>query len=69
LTVSPRVPHPVPAVINKEIAMKPACKAGGRWNTVVVTVSARDGRFPQGRIGLQFNAGPIKFRKLVVKEL
>ena len=64
--------------------MKPIYKAGGRWNTFeiyakgpeitvklngVVTVSAHDGRFPQGRIGLQFNAGPIKFRKLLVKEL
>ncbi|OFW28905.1 MAG: hypothetical protein A3H97_23180 [Acidobacteria bacterium RIFCSPLOWO2_02_FULL_65_29] len=65
-------------------AVKPIYKAGGRWNTFeiyakgpeitvklngVVTVSAHDGRFPQGRIGLQFNAGPIKFRKLLVKEL
>ncbi len=35
----------------------------------VVTVSAQDSRFPEGRIGLQFNGGPIKFRKLLVKEL
>ena len=64
--------------------VKPIYKAGGRWNTYeiyargaeitvklngVVTVSAQDGRFPEGRIGLQFNAGPIKFRKLLVKEL
>ena len=59
-------------------------RCAGRWNTCevyargpeitvkfngVVTVSARDGRFPEGRIGLQFNGGPIKFRKLLVKEL
>lgn len=65
-------------------AVQPIYKAGGRWNTYevfskgpeitvklngVVTVSARDGRFPEGRIGLQFNAGPIKFRKLLIKEL
>ena len=65
-------------------AVKPIYKAGGRWNTYeifakgpeitvklngVVTVSAQDGRFPEGRIGLQFNAGPVKFRKLLVKEL
>jgi hypothetical protein len=35
----------------------------------VVTVSAQDSRFPEGKIGLQFNGGPIKFRKLLVKEL
>jgi hypothetical protein len=65
-------------------SVKPIYKAGGRWNTYeihangpeitvklngVVTVSAQDGRFPEGRIGLQFNSGPIKFRKLLVKEL
>jgi hypothetical protein len=62
----------------------PIYKAGGRWNTFevhargaeitvvfngVVTVSARDDRFPEGRVGLQFNGGPIKFRKLLVREL
>jgi hypothetical protein len=35
----------------------------------VVTAHARDGRFPEGPIGLQFNCGPIKFRKLAVREL
>jgi hypothetical protein len=64
--------------------VSPVYKAGGRWNTYeiyakgpeitvklngVVTVSAQDSRFPEGRIGLQFNSGPIKFRKLLVKEL
>ena len=62
----------------------PIYKAGGRWNTYeiyakgaeitvklngVVTVSARDGRFPEGRLGIQYNGGPIKVRKLLVKEL
>lgn len=65
-------------------AVKPIYKAGGRWNTYVVyangpeitvalndvvTVSAQDGRFPEGRIGIQFNGGPIKIRKLLVKPL
>ena len=65
-------------------SVSPIYKAGGRWNTYeiyargpritvkfngVVTVSAEDGRFPEGRIGLQFNGGPIKFRKLLVREL
>jgi hypothetical protein len=65
-------------------AVQPVHKAGGQWNTYevfargaeisvkfngLVTVSARDGRYPEGRIGLQFNGGPIKFRQLRVKEL
>ena len=65
-------------------SVKPIYKAGGRWNTYeiyakgpeitvklngVVTVSTLNDKTPEGRIGLQFNAGPIKFRKLVVKEL
>jgi hypothetical protein len=64
--------------------VNPIYKAGGRWNTCevyangpeitvklngVVTVSARDGRFPEGRVGIQFNGRPIKFRKLLVREL
>ena len=65
-------------------AVSPIYKAGGRWNVYeiyakgpeitvklngVVTVSARDGRFPEGRLGIQYNGGPIKVRKLLVKEL
>ena len=64
--------------------VNPIYKAGGKWNTYeilakgpeitvklngVVTVSAQDSKSAEGRIGLQFNAGPIKFRKLLVKEL
>ena len=64
--------------------VKPIYKAAGRWNTFeiyakgpeitvklngVVTVSARDARFPAGPIGIQYNGGPIKVRKLVVREL
>jgi hypothetical protein len=65
-------------------AVNPIYKAGGRWNTYeiyaqgpqitvklngVVTVSAQDSRFPEGRIGIQYNGGPIKVRKLLVREL
>ena len=65
-------------------SVKPIYKAGGKWNTYEVyangpeitvklngevTVSARDSKSPEGRIGLQFNQGPIKFRKLLVREL
>lgn len=64
--------------------VSPIYKAGGRWNTYeihakgpeitvklngVVTVSAQDGRFPEGRIGIQYNGGPIKVRKMLVREL
>ncbi len=65
-------------------SVSPIYKAGGRWNTFeiyargteitvkmngVVTVSTQTARTHEGRIGLQFNGGPIKFRKLLVKEL
>jgi hypothetical protein len=65
-------------------AVQPIHKAANQWNTCevvargaeisvklngIVTVSARDGRFPEGRLGLQFNGGVIKFRKLLVREL
>ena len=65
-------------------SVQPIYKAGGRWNiyeihakgpdiTVklngVVTAHAADGRFPEGPIGIQFNEGPIKVRKLVIQEL
>jgi hypothetical protein len=62
----------------------PIYKTGGRWNTYeihakgaeitvklngVVTVHVQDGRYPSGAIGLQQNAGVIKWRKLLVREL
>jgi hypothetical protein len=65
-------------------AVQPIYKAGGKWNTYeihargaeitvklngVVTVSARDDRFPSGPVGIQYNGGPIKVRKLVIREL
>ena len=65
-------------------AVSPIYKAGDRWNTYeiyargseitvrlngVVTVSTQNAKTHEGRIGLQFNGGPIKFRKLLVKPL
>ena len=63
----------------------PIYKAGGRWNTFeifakgaqitvklngVITASIMNAKNTEtGRIGLQFNGGPIKFRKLQVREL
>jgi hypothetical protein len=35
----------------------------------VVTVSARDSKSPEGRIGIQYNGGPIKVRTLRVRAL
>ena len=65
--------------------VQPIYKAGGKWNTFeitakgseisvkmngVTTAHIKDAKNTgEGRIGLQFNGGPIKFRKLVVKEL
>jgi hypothetical protein len=64
--------------------VKPIHKAGGKWNTFEVyakgneitvkfngevTVSTQHNGSGEGRIGLQFNQGPIKVRKLLVKEL
>jgi hypothetical protein len=66
------------------VPVPPIYRAGGRWNTYEVrakgpeisvklngvpTVTANDARFPEGRIGLQYNGGPIKFRKLLIREL
>jgi hypothetical protein len=66
-------------------SVQPIYKAGGKWNTFeiyakgtqitvkmngVVTVSIQDAKNTQdGRLGVQFNGGPIKVRKLRVKEL
>lgn len=66
------------------VPVPPIYKAGGRWNTYeiyakgpeitiklngVVTVHVQDGRYPSGAIGLQQNAGLIKWRKVLVREL
>ena len=64
--------------------VKPVHKAGGRWNVYeihakgpqitvklngVTTANVRHSGSPEGRIALQFNGGPIKFRKLAVRPL
>jgi len=66
------------------VAVQPIYKAGGRWNTYeiyvkgsevivklngVVTATTKEAKTHEGRIGLQFNGGPIKFRTLRVREL
>ena len=64
--------------------VNPIYKAGGRWNTFeiyargseitvkfngTVTVSTRNDKSLEGRLGVQFNEGPIKVRKLAIREL
>jgi len=64
--------------------VQPIYKTGGRWNTYevyakgnqitvklngVVTVHVQDAKYPSGPIGLQQNAGVIKWRKLQVREI
>ena len=66
------------------VAVEPIYKAGGRWNTYeiyakgseitvklngVLTATTKEAKTHEGRVGLQFNGGPIKFRKLLVREL
>ena len=66
------------------VAVQPIYKAGGKWNTYeiyvkgpevivklngVVTATTKEAKTHEGRLGLQFNGGPIKFRKLLVREL
>ncbi len=66
-------------------SVQPIYKAGGKWNTFeiyakgtqitvkmngIVTVAISDAKNTKdGRLGLQFNGGPIKFRKVLIKEL
>jgi hypothetical protein len=62
----------------------PTFKAAGRWNTFEITaqgprirvkmngeqaVDVNDTAFPAGPIALQYNAGTIKFRKVMIKPL
>jgi len=66
-------------------SVSPIHKAGGRWNTFeiyavgstitvkmngTVTAAVQDARnVKDGRLAIQFNGGPIKVRKMLVKEL
>jgi hypothetical protein len=62
----------------------PTFKAAGRWNTFEITakgsriivkmngeqaVDVNDTAFPAGPIALQYNAGTIKFRKVMIRPL
>lgn len=65
--------------------VSPMPKAGGRWNVYVIRADgdrftvdlngqrtvdgARDSRFREGRIALQYGAGVVKFRKVEIRAL
>ena len=62
----------------------PALKAGGKWNTYLITargprmtlmmngmdaVDVSDAKFASGPIALQYNSGLIRFRKVMIRTL
>jgi 3-keto-disaccharide hydrolase len=81
---NPNPKYPTGSLVNVA-EVQPVYKAANKWNTFeilakgaqitvkmngVTTVSIQDGKNTQdGRIGLQFNGGPIKFRKVAVRPL
>ncbi len=83
--VRPEPKYGTAAIVNVAAVPVPIVyKAGGKWNTFeitakgpelivkfngVVTVNTRHSKFPEGPIALQYNAGPIKFRKLQIRPL
>ncbi len=83
--VRPDPSYGTAAIVNvAKVPVPIVYKAGGKWNTFeitakgaeltvvfngVVTVNIRDSKFAEGPIALQYNAGPIKFRKMQVKPL
>ena len=76
-------PYPTASLVNVAKAA-PTFKAAGKWNTFLVTakgprltvamngqpaVDLNNSAFPTGPIGLQYNSGIVKFRKLMIKPL
>ena len=77
------VPFPTASLVNVAKAA-PTFKAGGKWNTFEISVKGprmiikmngeqavdvNNSNFPTGPIGLQYNAGTVKFRKLMIRPL
>lgn len=76
-------PYPTASMVN--LVQAPArFKAAGRWNTFRITakgprmtvdmngeraVEVSSDTFPGGPIGLQYNAGTVRFRKLMIRPL
>ena len=76
-------PFPTASLVNVTKAA-PTFKAGGKWNTFDISVKGprmiikmngeqavdvNNSVFPTGPIGLQYNAGTVKFRKLMIRPL
>ena len=70
--------------IVRHAEVDPMPKAGGQWNTFLITANGRDitvalngettatlrsGLFEEGPIGLQHGAGTIKFRKVAIRPI
>ena len=79
---SPRPSFGTGAIVNVA-AVAAAHKAGGRWNTFeiigngsrlsvvlngVKTIDVQDSLFAQGPIALQYRQGPVKWRKVQIRE-
>ena len=78
-------PYPTASLVNvAQAAPIPAFKAADKWNTFEITVrGARmivrmngeqavdvyNSAFPTGPIGLQYNSGTVRFRKLMIRPL
>jgi hypothetical protein len=78
-------PYPTASLVNvAQAAPIPAFKAAGRWNTFDISVKGprmivkmngeqsvdvENAVFPTGPIGLQYNSGTVKFRKLMIRPL
>lgn len=76
-------PFPTASLVNVAKAAS-TFKAGGNWNTFDISVKGprmiikmngelaidvNNANFPTGPIGLQYNAGTVKFRKLMIRPL
>lgn len=76
-------PFPTASLVNVAKAA-PTFKSAGKWNTFDITVKGprmivkmngelavdiNDSVFPTGPIGLQYNSGILKFRKLMIRPL
>jgi hypothetical protein len=76
-------PFPTASMVNLAQAA-PTFKAAGKWNTFEITakgphmtvrmngelaVDINNAAFPSGPIGLQYNSGTVKFRKLMIRPL
>lgn len=82
--ISDKSPNFTTASVVNVAKASPAFKAGGKWNTFDITVKGgrmivkmngeqavdtNHTAFPSGPVGIQYTAGFVKFRKLIIKPL